>query len=509
MSKVLVIDFGSQYCNLIARRVREQGIYSEILPANKANIVEIAKSYDALIFSGGPSSVYDDNALLIDKEIFNIGKPILGTCYGMQLIHHLLGGKVEKLSTGEYGKVNIKIVLENDFINYICDDSVVWMSHFDSVVELAPGFEVIATTDLCNAITANKAKKIYTTQFHPEVEHTTCGHQMLHNFLFEIAHLRKSWYADGIAKNKIKMIKEKVGNEKVILGLSGGVDSTVLAALLHEAIGDNLIPIFIDNGLLRKDEVEQVINTFKNELKIDLHVVDAKKEFYSALKGITDPEQKRKAIGKVFIEEFTKAKKKFSNAKFLAQGTIYPDIIESAGVNGVAKVIKSHHNVGGLPDEVDFEIIEPLKDLFKDEVRVIGRTLGLCESIISRHPFPGPGLAIRIIGEVNEEMVRICQNVDEILIRILRKYGIYENVSQAAAILTPLKTVGVQGDERTYAYLAAIRIVNTNDFMTATFSRIDFNILEKISTTIINEVKEVNRVVYDITSKPPATIEWE
>lgn len=509
MNKVLVVDFGSQYCKLIARRVRELGVYSEIEPANKKNIVEIAQGYDAIILSGGPNSVYDESSLEIDKEIFNLNKPILGTCYGMQIIHHLLGGKVVKLKEGEYGKVKLNLTSDNNFVKDVKDNSIVWMSHFDTVTELAPGFELVAKTDISNAMSANVEKKIYTTQFHPEVTNTEFGTQMISNFLFEIANLKAEWKIGNIAEEKIEEARRIIGKEKVILGLSGGVDSSVVAALLHKAIGDQLVPIFIDNGLLRKNEVEQVKTTFEKNLNVKLHIIDAKENFYEALKGQIDPEDKRKAIGRVFIEEFTNAKASHKDAKFLAQGTIYPDVIESAGNNGTAHVIKSHHNVGGLPDEVDFEIFEPLRDLFKDEVRKLGLELGLPKEIVMRHPFPGPGLGIRIIGEVNAERVRILQEVDHIFISRLVEKGYYDSVSQAAAILTPLKTVGVQGDERTYRDLVALRVVNTSDFMTASFARLDLEFLDEVATEIVNRVDEVNRVVYDITSKPPGTIEWE
>ena len=509
MNKVLVIDFGSQYCKLIARRVRELGVFSEIVPANKDNIAQIAKDYDAIILSGGPSSVYDEDSLTIDKEIFNINKPILGTCYGMQIIHHLLGGEVVKLKEGEYGKVKLELTGDSLFTSEVENNSIIWMSHFDTVTKLAPGFELLGKTDLSNAISANKDKKIYTTQFHPEVDHSVFGRKMISNFLFNIAELKPEWKISNIAEEKIEEARKTIGDDKVILGLSGGVDSSVVALLLHKAVGDQLVPIFIDNGLLRKNEVEQVKETFEKNLNIKLHVIDAKQNFYNELKGKIDPEDKRKAIGKVFIDEFTKAKINFKDAKFLAQGTIYPDIIESAGIHGTAKVIKSHHNVGGLPDEVDFEIFEPLKDLFKDEVRKLGLELGLPGEIVNRHPFPGPGLGIRILGEVTEDKVKTLQEVDHIFISKLKSAGLYDSVSQAAAILTPLKTVGVQGDERTYQDLAALRIVNTNDFMTASFARIDFEFLDEVATEIVNKVDKVNRVVYDITSKPPGTIEWE
>ena len=513
MQKVLVVDYGSQYTMLISRRVREAGVFCEIINPKSEDLVEKAKNYDAIILSGGPSSVFEENALSIDKEIFNIGVPILGTCYGMQLIHHMLGGKVETLEVGEYGKINITLDKDHDvetlkLIDGINDQTQVWMSHHDSVTEMAPGFSRIAYTDAAISMTANPEKKIYTIQFHSEVEHTVQGKQMIENFLFKIAGLQSTWKPANIIEEKLEYIKKTVGDDKVILGLSGGVDSSVLAVLLSKAIGSNLIPIFIDNGLLRKNEVQNVKEMFDG-IGIKINIIDAKERFYAALKGITEPEAKRKAIGRVFVEEFTKAKAQFKDANFLAQGTIYPDVIESSGTDGNSHTIKSHHNVGGLPEELEFELLEPFRDLFKDEVRRLGTELGLPSHFINRHPFPGPGLGIRIIGEVNAERVRILQDVDHILMERLMELGIYWEVSQAAAILTPIQTVGVQGDERTYANLAAFRIVKTTDFMTATFARVDFDTLDAIATEVINKVAEVNRVVYDITSKPPGTIEWE
>ncbi len=509
MHKVLVIDFGSQYCKLIARRVRELGILSEILPANKSNIVESAKEYDAIIMSGGPNSVYDKDSLTIDKKIFSLNIPILGTCYGMQIIHHLLGGKIEKLPTAEFGKVNLHLVKDVDIVANVDKNSIVWMSHYDSIIKMAPGFESVAKTDMCNAMTQNIEKKIYTTQFHPEVNNTVFGKEIISNFIFKIAKLKSEWTMPKFLENKIAEVKKIVGDNQVILGLSGGVDSSVVAALLYKAIGKQLIPVFIDNGLLRKNEVEKVTTVFKQYLSMEVIVVDAQDAFFNALKGLEDPEAKRKAIGKVFVDEFTKVKHKYKSAKFLAQGTIYPDVIESSGEHGTAHVIKSHHNVGSLPKNLDFTILEPVRELFKDEVRKLGIELNLPKDLVMRHPFPGPGLAIRIIGEVTRDRVKTLQDADDIFISNLIKKNLYHKVSQAATILTPLKTVGVQGDKRTYKNLLALRAVNTTDFMTASFSRIDFEFLDDVATEIINKVDDVNRVVYDITSKPPGTIEWE
>ena len=509
MHKVLVIDFGSQYCKLIARRIREMGILSEILPANKSNIVDRAKKYDAIIMSGGPNSIYDKNSLTIDKNIFKLNIPILGTCYGMQIIHHLLGGKIKKLDTSEFGKVNLYLEKDTDIVSNVEKKSIVWMSHYDSIVKMAPGFESVAKTDICIAMTQNVENKIYTTQFHPEVTNTIFGKKIISNFIFKIAKLKPEWCMPKFLKTKIAEVKKIVGNNQVILGLSGGVDSSVVAALLYKAIGEQLIPIFIDNGLLRKKEVEKVQLVFKKYLSMKVIVLAAQDVFYDALKGIEDPEAKRKVIGKVFVDEFTKVKNKYKNVKFLAQGTIYPDVIESSGEHGIAHVIKSHHNVGSLPKNLDFKILEPIRELFKDEVRKLGKELNLPSELIMRHPFPGPGLAIRIIGGVTKKRVRILQEADDIFISNLIKKNLYHEISQAATILTPLKTVGVQGDKRTYKNLLVLRAVNTTDFMTASFSRIDFEFLDDVATEIINKVNDINRVVYDITSKPPGTIEWE
>ena len=509
MQKVLVIDFGSQYCKLIARTIRELGVISHVVPANKKNIVDIAKKYDAIIMSGGPNSVYDAGSLTIDKSIFGFKIPILATCYGMQLTHQLLGGKIDKLKEGEFGKVKLSLKGKTDITKDVDDNSIVWMSHFDSLIKLAPGFSVVATTSMCVALTQDIERKIYTTQFHPEVVNTTYGKKMISNFLFEIANLRAEWKIPNILKSKISEIQKTVGKDNVILGLSGGVDSSVVAALLYKSIGEQLIPVFIDNGLLRKNELEKVQKIFKKHLSMEVTIVNAKDNFYNALKGLVDPEAKRKAIGRVFIEEFTKVQLKHKNVKFLAQGTIYPDVIESSGENGTAHVIKSHHNVGGLPKDLNFKILEPVRDLFKDEVRKLGVELKLPKELVMRHPFPGPGLAIRIIGEVTKAKVKTLQEVDDIFISSLIKNNLYYSVSQAAAILTSVKTTGVQGDRRTYKNLVALRAVNTTDFMTASFSRLDFDFLDNVATQIINKVEDVNRVVYDITSKPPGTIEWE
>ena len=509
MDKILIIDFGSQYCKLIARHIRKMNVFCDIIPANKDNIVEIAKHYKGIILSGGPNSVYEKNSLSINKDIFKINKPILGICYGMQIIHHLLGGKVTTLKEGEYGKVHLEITKDNELVSEVNKDSFVWMSHFDSVVNLAPGFELIGKTNLSNAIAFNKEKQIYTIQFHAEVEYSEFGKKMLENFVFKIVKAKNEWKIQNIAKNKIDEIKKIVKNEKVLLGLSGGVDSSVVAALLNKAIDKQLIPVFIDTGLMRKNEVLEVKKVFEQKLKMKLIVVDASKQFFNSLLNVEDPEKKRKIIGKLFIDEFEKVKSRFQDIKFLAQGTIYPDIIESSGKNGVAHVIKSHHNVGGLPEKLGFELCEPLKDLFKDEVRELGLQLGLPKELINRHPFPGPGLAIRIIGKITEEKVKTLQEADHIFISSLRENNLYDKVSQAAAILTNVKTVGVQGDQRTYKNLLALRVVKTTDFMTGKIAKFDLSYLEEIANKIVNKVQGVNRVVYDITSKPPATIEWE
>jgi len=506
---ILILDFGSQYNQLIARRVREMGVYAEILPFY-TQIDEIQKHNPlGIILSGGPSSVNAEDAHLIDKKIYQLGIPILGICYGMQLTAFLLGGNVAKGVKGEYGKAALKIKQNNALFKNIPSDSTVWMSHFDEVKHVPKGFEISASSDIDIAAMTNTENKIYCIQFHPEVSHTEFGTQILENFVLDICDCEKNWKLNDFIEQEIKKIKEKVGSKKVILGLSGGVDSSVAAVLIQKAIGNQLTCIFVDTGLLRKNEGEKVMKMYGENFNINIIKVDASYTFLSQLKGISDPEEKRKIIGKEFIEVFNAESKKIEGVTFLAQGTIYPDVIESISVKGPSATIKSHHNVGGLPEEMHLELLEPLRELFKDEVRKVGVELGIPAEMVYRHPFPGPGLGIRILGEVDEEKVKILQEADNIFIEELYKNNLYNEVSQAFVVLLPVKSVGVMGDERTYEYTAVVRSANTTDFMTATWSHLPYEFLEKISNRIINEVKGINRVCYDISSKPPATIEWE
>lgn len=505
---IIILDFGSQYNQLIARRVRDLGVYSEVIPFNTSVSKILEKNPIGIILSGGPSSVNAENAHLVEKELFETGIPILGICYGMQLTTHILGGKVKKGEKGEYGKSNLHINQYCQLFDGVSESSVVWMSHFDEVEIVPEGFQINAKTDVISAI-SNEDKKIYCIQFHPEVTHSEEGEKMLENFVFGICKAEKNWKLTNYIDKTIQEIRQKVGSEKVILGLSGGVDSSVAAVLIHKAIGSQLTCIFVDTGLLRKDEGKKVMENYGKHFNMNIKMIDASERFLSKLNGISDPEQKRKIIGKEFVEVFNEESKKFDGAKFLAQGTIYPDVIESQSVKGPSAVIKSHHNVGGLPEDMKLELLEPLRELFKDEVRKVGEELGIPSHLVHRHPFPGPGLGIRILGEVDAEKVKILQEADDIFINELYKHDLYDKVSQAFVVLLPVKSVGVMGDERTYEYTAAVRSANTIDFMTATWSRLPYDFLEIVSNRIINEVKGINRVVYDISSKPPATIEWE
>lgn len=509
MDKIIVLDFGSQYNQLIARRIRENHVYSEILPFNTD--INLLKNEDVkgIILSGGPNSVYDEDAPHISKELYDLGKPVLGICYGMQLTQYLLGGKVSPSKDREYGKSILTIEKDSLLTKDVEMTSQVWMSHGDHVEVLAPEFTELASTPSCIAIATHKEKEIYNLQFHPEVTHTTFGSQILKNFVFGICKAESNWSLDDYIDVTVANIKKTVGDNQVILGLSGGVDSSVAAMLIHKAIGNQLTSIFVDTGLLRKNEGDKVMDIFGEHFHMNIVRVNAKEQFMSKLKGIFEPEQKRKIIGTEFIRVFENAKKEYQNALFLAQGTIYPDVIESISIKGPSQTIKSHHNVGGLPDDVDFKLLEPLRELFKDEVREVGISLGLPKEMIYRHPFPGPGLGIRVIGEITEEKVTILQEADDIFISELIDRGYYDEVSQAFVTLLPVKTVGVMGDQRTYEYVCAIRSVNTTDFMTAVFSRLPFDFLDDCASKIINKVKGINRVVYDITSKPPGTIEWE
>ena len=505
---IIILDFGSQYNQLIARRIREHGVYSEVIPFNTPVEEIVAKNPSGIILSGGPSSVNAENAHLVEKSLLEKNIPILGICYGMQLITHLLGGTVKKGIKGEYGKAQLEIQKSNDLLSGVSRSSTVWMSHFDEVESLPEGFNTNGMTDVISAI-SNESKHIYCVQFHPEVSHTEEGAKMLENFIFKICDAPKSWKLTNYIDETIADIKAKVGQQKVILGLSGGVDSSVAAVLIHRAIGDQLQCIFVDTGLLRKDEGNKVMENYGEHFNLKIKMIDASERFLSKLKDISDPEEKRKIIGNEFVAVFDEESHKIEGAKFLAQGTIYPDVIESQSVKGPSAVIKSHHNVGGLPEEMDFELLEPLRELFKDEVRKVGVELGIPAHLVNRHPFPGPGLGIRILGAVDEEKVRILQEADDIFIEELYKNDLYEKVSQAFVVLLPVKSVGVMGDERTYEYTAVVRSANTTDFMTATWSRLPYEFLDTVSSRIINEVRGINRVAYDISSKPPATIEWE
>ena len=507
-----VLDFGSQYTQLIARRIREQNVYSEILPHTITADELKLKNVPAIILSGGPSSVYDKNAPQIDSSILDMGIPILGICYGLQLLITKNGGNVTHKGQGEYGFAKIHKVDESPLLKKIENESQVWMSHGDEIDSLGNGFEIIAksSNDVIAAI-HHKDQPLYGVQFHPEVMHTLEGETIISNFLFDIAQCTADWTAANFISETITKIQDITGdNGKVITGLSGGVDSSVVGTLLHKAIGSRSTCVFIDHGLLRKNESDQVMGTLKDGLGLNIHKYNYAETFLSKLKGITDPEKKRKIIGEQFIRAFESVAKDKENAQFLAQGTLYPDVIESGGsALGPAVTIKSHHNVGGLPEDMKFELIEPIRDLFKDEVRNVGRELGLPDFVIDRHPFPGPGLAVRILGEITEEYIRILQEADNIFIEILHETGEYKNIWQAFAVLVPTKTVGVMGDARTYENLIALRAVTSVDGMTADYYDLPHEILNRCSSEIINKVKGVNRVVYDITSKPPGTIEWE
>ncbi len=507
--EILILDFYGQYNQLIARRVRECNVYSEIVPFD-TSIEKIKKiAPKGIIFTGGPSSVYEENAPRLDKEIFELGIPILGICYGMQLISYSLGGNVQKAEKREYGTTTVNFDNTSPLFKGFSDKNDCLMSHTDFVEKLPEGFKKIADTSHCPiAGMANDEKKIYGIQFHPEVNHTQNGTKIISNFL-DICGCKRDWNMSSFVEESVKQLKEKIGDKKALCALSGGVDSSVAAVLLNKAIGKNLTCIFVDHGLLRKNEGDEVEHVFRNQYDINLIRVNAKDRFLSKLAGITDPEKKRKIIGEEFIRVFEEEAKKIGKVDFLVQGTIYPDVIESGG-SGKGQTIKSHHNVGGLPDYVDFEeIIEPLRDLFKDEVRKTGLELGIPENLVYRQPFPGPGLAIRVIGDITDEKLEILKEADFIFREEIANAGLDRSLNQYFAVLTNLKSVGVMGDGRTYDYTLALRAVETSDFMTATWAKIPYEILEKVSSRIVNEIKNINRVVYDITSKPPATIEWE
>ena len=506
--KIIVLDFGSQYNQLITRRIREFGVYSE-LHAHTITAQEL-KDLNAtgVIFSGGPNSVYDDNAFKIDEAIFELGLPILGICYGMQLMSHTLGGKVEKAAHREYGKAEINVLEENALFANTPKEQVVWMSHGDLVTETPEGFTTIATSASCPiAAMANPERKFYAVQFHPEVRHSVYGNDLLRHFALDICGCKGDWSMANFIEIEIEKIRAQVGDKQVLCALSGGVDSSVVAVLIHKAIGDQLTCMFVDHNLNRKGEVEQVMKTFTEDFDMNLIKIDARDRFMNKLKGVSDPEQKRKIIGNEFIYVFDEESAKLKDMDFLAQGTLYTDIIESG--TATAQTIKSHHNVGGLPEDMKFELIEPLNTLFKDEVRALGLELGLPEAVVWRQPFPGPGLGIRVLGEVTEEKLEIVRDADFILREEIKKAGLDRDIWQYFCVLPDIRSVGVMGDGRTYDYAIGIRGVTSIDGMTSDWARIPYDVLEKISVRIVNEVDHVNRVLYDITSKPPATIEWE
>jgi GMP synthase (glutamine-hydrolysing) len=506
-----ILDFGAQYAQLIARRVREKGVFSQLVRPD-IPAAELRKlNPKGIILSGGPSSVYEPGAPRCDPKIFDLGVPILGICYGMQIGSQILGAEVKPARAREFGRTKLHIVADDPLVRGLPQDTTVWMSHGDQVQQLSTDFVALAATPTCPYAAARHATRpFYGVQFHPEVTHTPRGDQIFQNFLYEICKCSGSWTMGNFIEQSVAQIRAQVGDAKVICGLSGGVDSSVVAALLHKAIGDRLVCIFVDNGLLRKNERQLVESTFRDHFKINLVTLDATDQFLSALAGVTDPQQKRKIIGREFIEAFKRGAQSIEGARFLAQGTLYPDVIESGhGHAGATANIKLHHNVGGLPEQLGFELVEPLRDLFKDEVRQVGEVLGLPESIVWRHPFPGPGLAVRNIGPITPETLRILRDADEIVLEELIAANLYRKTAQVFAVYLPISTVGVMGDARSYDGVIAIRAVESQDFMTADWARIPFDVLATMSNRIINEVRGVNRVVYDISSKPPATIEWE
>jgi len=506
--KVLILDFGSQYTQLIARKVREHNVYCEIYPYN--NYPAPDETVKGVILSGSPFSVRDEQAPIPDLTRIKGQFPLLGICYGAQYLSHYFGGKVEQSNSREYGRARLDFInSSNALLRNINSNSQVWMSHGDTISALPSGVEVIASTeDVEVGAYAASDEPTWGLQFHPEVYHTTEGKTILHNFLGEICGCTMDWTPEAFVESTVSELKNKLGNDRVVLGLSGGVDSTVASILLHRAIGPNLTCIFVDNGLLRKDEFNTVLDSY-GELGLKVIGVDAGDKFIDDLEGITDPEAKRKSIGKNFIEVFERESRKLKNVSWLGQGTIYPDVIESISVNGPSMTIKSHHNVGGLPEKMHLKIVEPLRLLFKDEVRRVGKALEIPSSFLKRHPFPGPGLGIRILGEVTREKIRLVQEADDIYIKALQRFGLYDRIWQAGAILLPVQSVGVMGDERTYEYVVALRAVTSTDGMTADWGHLPHEVLSRISNDIINKVRGINRVVYDISSKPPATIEWE
>ena len=510
--KILILDFGSQYTQLIARRIREAHVYCEIHPYNMS--LDDMKAFlpKGIVLSGGPLSIYDKDAPLSDPRILQLGIPVLGICYGMQYMTHVLGGVVGQAGEREYGHAIIEILDDQGLFHGLGqeDGEVVWMSHGDRIEKMPPGFSVLARSKNSPvAAMADRKKRLYGVQFHPEVAHTPNGAKILSNFLFEICGCEPSWTMASFVRRTIRNLREEIGNERVICGISGGVDSSVTAVLLHKAVDKQLSCIFVDNGLLRRGETKEVMELFGKRYGIDLHLVDASEHFLDQLKGVTDPEKKRKIIGREFIRVFEKKAKELGKVTYLAQGTLYPDVIESVSFKGPSATIKSHHNVGGLPSVMKLKLVEPLRELFKDEVRQVGRELGLPNELVMRQPFPGPGLAVRILGEVTRDRLEVLRAADVIVVDEIRGAGLYEKVWQAFAVLLPVKTVGVMGDERTYENVIAVRIVDSLDAMTADWTKVPYDVLARISNRIINSVKGVNRVVYDISSKPPSTIEWE
>ncbi len=506
---IVVLDFGGQYTQLIARRIREQQVFSAIVPCN-ASLEEIRKyEPSGVVLSGGPSSVYDEGAPVCDPGVLNLGVPVLGICYGLQWIAHTLGGEVERADRREYGRAQLEVCNGSALFAGLPSRLRIWNSHGDHVVSLPQGFRVTGQTRNAIAAAESPERKLYAVQFHPEVRHTDHGTEILRNFVFEICQAKPNWNRASFIAETVEAVRRQVSEARALCALSGGVDSTVAAVLVHRAIGDRLTNVFVDSGVLRKDEFQQTLELLRDRLGLKVVGVDAADRFLAQLKGQTDPEEKRKRIGREFIAVFAEEAKKVGKVDFLVQGTLYPDVIESVSVKGPSATIKTHHNVGGLPSEMPFQLVEPLRDLFKDEVRQIGRELGLPEEMLTKHPFPGPGLAVRILGEVTPERLRLLREADAIVVEEIRRAGLYEKVWQAFAVLLPVRSVGVMGDERSYGLTVAVRVVESEDAMTADWSRLPSDVLERISTRIVNEVAGVTRVVYDVSSKPPSTIEWE